>query len=63
MSDTAVYRLQGMLVGGLLTAIVTGAALVANTAQWRQEAVSHGAAAYDPVTGVWHWKEPVVEKE
>jgi hypothetical protein len=32
-------------------------------ADWRREAVRHGAAEYDPATGDWRWKSVAEETE
>ena len=62
MSATALGRVQGFLLGVVVMGVVALGVHVAEHTRWQREAVSHGAAAYDPVTGVWYWKESVSTK-
>jgi len=50
----------GMLCGGAILFLVCGVYCFATDADYRREAIQHGAAEYDTTTGAWRCKAPIL---
>lgn len=53
----------GIFIGASLTASLGSLVIGYCRRSWEKDAVEHGAAEYDSVTGEWKWKQEVADED